>query len=404
MPRKIRTLLFSTLYPSSARPTHGIFVETRLRELLRTGQIETKVLAPVPWFPSTDPRWGDYARLAATPARETRDGIDVLHPRYLVLPKVGMTLAPALLAASSIGPARRLIAEGWDFDVIDAHYFYPDGVAATVLAALVGKPLAVTARGSDLNLIAQHALPRRMMQWAARRAEASIGVSRALVDVLHGWGMEPARLHLMRNGVDLQRFRPMPQQQARQELGLDGAPLLLAVGNLVELKGHRLMIEALPMLSPHYPAARLIIIGQGPERARLEQRARECGVLPRVTFAGAVANDQLESWYSASDVLLLASSREGWPNVLLEAMACGTPVVATRVGGTTEIVSEQVGLLVGERTAASLAAGMLELLGAPPSRSAVRAYAEGFSWEQTSEAQLRIFGRLAALAQEDGCA
>jgi len=401
MQRKIRTLLFSTLYPSSARPTHGIFVETRLRELLRTGQIETKVLAPVPWFPSTDPRWGDYARMAATPTRETRSGIDVLHPRYLVLPKVGMTLAPALLAASSIGPTRRLIAEDWDFDVIDAHYFYPDGVAAAMLAALVGKPLAITGRGSDLNLIAQHALPRRMMQWAARRADASIGVSRALVGVLQGWDIEPERLYVMRNGVDLHRFRTMPQEQARHELGLDGTPLLLAVGNLVELKGHRLMIEALQILSPRYPGARLIIIGHGPERAGLEQRARDCGVLPRVTFAGSIPNDQLASWYSASDVLVLASSREGWPNVLLEAMACGTPVVATRVGGTTEIVSEQVGLLVRERTAQSLAAGLLELLGAPPSRSAVRAYAEGFSWHCTSEAQLRLFSRLAAMASED---
>ena len=104
--------------------------------------------------------------------------------------------------------------------MIDAHYFYPDGVAAAMLAHLVGKPLAITARGSDLNLIPQHALPRRMIQWAARHADASIGVCAALVDVLRGWDIDPARLHVMRNGVDLERVRPLPQAQARSELGL----------------------------------------------------------------------------------------------------------------------------------------------------------------------------------------
>src|SRR4029079_7383627 len=153
-----RTLLFSTLYPSRARPLHGLFVETRLRELLRTGEVETTVMAPVPWFPSAHPRWGDYATMAATPARETRSGIDVLHPRYPVVPKVGMTVAPLLLAAASIGPVRQPIADGGSFDLIDAHYFYPDGVAAAILARYFRKRLVVTARGSDINQISRYAI------------------------------------------------------------------------------------------------------------------------------------------------------------------------------------------------------------------------------------------------------
>ncbi len=160
MPRAVRALVYSTLYPSSARPGHGIFVETRLRELLSTGQVEAKVIAPVPWFPSRHPRWGERARMAGTPLRETRHDVDVLHPRYALLPRVGMTTAPWTLAAASIVAARRLIAQGWDFDLIDAHYFYPDGVAAALMARALGKPFVITARGSDLNLIARHRLPR----------------------------------------------------------------------------------------------------------------------------------------------------------------------------------------------------------------------------------------------------
>lgn len=395
MPRKVRTLLFSTLYPSSARPVHGIFVETRLRELLLTGEIETKVVAPVPWFPSTDARWGRYASMAATPARETRNGIDVLHPHYLVLPKIGMTIAPFLLAAAAIGPIRRLIASGWDFDVIDAHYFYPDGVAAAILARAIGKPFVVTARGTDLNLIPTYAAPRRMIQWAARRADASIGVCAALVEVLRDWNLDPARLHVMRNGVDLERFRSLAQAPSREALGLVGSPLLLSVGHLVERKGHHLVIEALSILSAPHPCARLAIVGDGPERERLEQLAQDRGVGSRVTFAGQIPNDQLATWYSSADALVLASSREGWANVILESMACGTPVIASDVWGAPEVVRPDVGALVGERSGEAIAAAVRRLLDSPPARSAVRRYAEQFSWEQTSRAQVNLFKRLA---------
>lgn len=392
---KIRTLLFSTLYPSSARPLHGIFVETRLRELLRTGAVETKVLAPVPWFPFSDPHWGDYARMAATPQRETRNGIEVLHPRYVVVPKIGMTVAPLLLAAASFAPLRRVIEDGFDFDVIDAHYYYPDGVAAAILARWLGKPLTITARGTDLNLISRHALPRRMIHWAARRADASIGVSRGLMDVLRDLDIDSARLHVMRNGVDLLRFHPLARDLVRQELGLVGSPLVLSVGNLIEIKGHHLVIDALESLRAGHPAARLVIVGQGPERRKLEQRARERGLADWVTFAGPIPNEDLVRWYSAADVLVLASQREGWPNVLLESMACGTPVIATDVGAAAEIVEGHVGLLVADRSAASLAAALSRLLDDPPSRAVVRTHAECFAWHDTSEAQLSLFRRLA---------
>ncbi|MBC7482471.1 MAG: glycosyltransferase, partial [Rhizobacter sp.] len=230
----MRLLTFSTLFPSSVRPSHGIFVETRLRELLGSGQVESRVVAPVPWFFSTNQqRFGDRARMASTPARETRNGIDVQHPRYLLLPKVGMTMAPFSMALGARGAVQRLIDEGFDFDVIDAHYFYPDGVAAALLARHFNKPFTITARGTDLNLIPQYTLPRKMMQWAAGKAQASIGVSSALVELLRGLGAAEDSLHVMRNGVDLTRFQPQPQLQMRQELGLAGAPLLLSVGNLV---------------------------------------------------------------------------------------------------------------------------------------------------------------------------
>ena len=400
IPRPVRVLLFSTLYPSASRPSHGIFVETRLRELLKTGEVVVRVVAPVPWFPSTNPRFGELARTAATPTRETRNGIGVTHPRYPLLPKIGMTIAPLLLALASIAPIRRLQREGFDFDVIDAHYYYPDGVAAAWLAGHFNKPLAITARGTDLNLITQHALPRRMIVWAAQRAQASIGVCKALVDVLRDLHVDPRKLHVMRNGVDLQRFCRVAAPELRASVGLQPGqgPLLLSVGHLIERKGHHLVIEALAALtsqSPQQPHAHAVIIGEGVERARLLALAQRLGVADRVTLTGALPQAELPRWYSAADVLLLASSREGWANVLLEAMACGTPVVATNIWGTPEVVAAPVaGVLVKERTGAALAAAVQQLLAARPAPEAVRAYAEGFGWEETSRAQVTLFRRL----------
>jgi glycosyltransferase involved in cell wall biosynthesis len=335
--------------------------------------------------------------MAATPPRETHNGIDVLHPRYALPPKVGMNIAPLTLALGARKSVQRLLDEGFDFDVIDAHYYYPDGVAAALLARWFDKPFTVTARGTDLNLIPRYALPRRLMQWTARRANASIGVCRALVDVLISWGIDPGRLHVFRNGVDLERFRPVPQPEARAALGLTGSPLLLSVGYLIERKGQHLLIEALAQLRARLPGAHLVLVGDGPERARLEALAARLGVLEQVNFVGAVSNAALYQWYSAADVFLLASSREGWANVLLEAMACGTPVVATDIWGTPEVVADaSVGRLVDRRDAAAFATGIVDLWQSKPDRRVVRSYAEGFSWMQTSDAQLALFSRIVA--------
>jgi len=397
MTRAVRTVLFSTLFPSAARPMHGIFVETRLRELLKTGQVETRVVAPVPWFPFTGSRWGDYGRMARTPHVEQRNGLQVLHPRYALPPKVGMTAAPLLLAQGAIGALRRLRAEGFDFDLIDAHYYYPDGVAAALLGAYFKKPVVVTARGTDINLIASYPWPRRMLCWAGARVSASIGVSAALVERMRGLAFNPATLHVMRNGVDLDRFQPLDPVAMRQALGIGTAPVLLTVGNLQPHKGQRLVIDALAALRRRHADAVALVVGEGPDLPALQAQATALGLSDAVRFVGVVPNQELSRWYSAADVLVLASSREGWPNVLLEAMACGTPVVASDVGGVREIVHNVVaGRVVSQPDGQSLADALVDVLRIRHDRSAVRAYAQQFSWERTSQDQLALFRSLVA--------
>lgn len=386
----IKTLLFSTLYPSSARPIHGIFVETRLRELLKTGEVETKVVAPVPWFPFSAERWGEYGRFAATPRFEQRNGVDVHHPRYFLPPKIGMNIAPHTLARGALPTIKKLMRDGFDFDLIDAHYYYPDGVAAGFLAKWLGKPFVVTARGTDLSQIPQFAYPRRLILDTAAHASASIGVCAALMDSLAELGADRQRLHVMRNGVDLERFQPVDRIEARQHLGLPvDRRILLSVGLLIERKGHHIAIEALKQLPED---VLLVIAGSGPERERLGNLAKECGVAARLQFAGQVPNDQLKWWYSAADALVLCSSREGWANVLLEAMACGTPAVATDIWGTPEVIQRrEAGRLMAARTPQALVGACRDLLDDYPPRAAVRKYAEGFGWDATTAAQLKLF-------------
>ena len=377
----MKILTFSTLFPNAEKPGHGIFVETRLRHLIASGKVEARVVAPVPWFPSQHPMFGQYARQARVPRREVRHGIAVEHPPYLVLPKIGMNVAPALLYQSAKGTIARMIDEGYDFDLIDAHYFYPDGVAAAMLARYFNKPFVITARGSDVTLFPRFALPRRMIHWAASRADGIITVCNALRDEVVGLGIDPARVTPLRNGVDLQLFRPPERSQARPFT-------LVTVGHLVPVKAQELIIGALPLL----PGVRLVIAGDGPNRAMLENLTRELALEDRVTFLGAVSQQQLRVEYGNADAMVLASSREGWANVLLESMACGTPVVASRVYGTPEVVAApEAGVLMHERTPEGVAEGVNRLRANYPERAAVRRYAERFSWDDTTAGQLRLF-------------
>jgi glycosyltransferase involved in cell wall biosynthesis len=387
----MKVLTFSTLYPNSARPAHGIFVETRLRQLVASGEVQSTVVAPVPWFPFRHSAFGAYAAQARAPRSETRNGIEVLHPRYPVLPKIGTTLAPFLLYRAVLPLVERLHRQR-GFDLIDAHYFYPDGVAAAMLARRLRLPVVITARGTDVNVIGKYRLPRRMIRWAAREAAAVTAVSQALKDKLATLGVERERVHVLRNGVDLELFHPEGRDQLRAELDLR-RPTLLSVGNLLAFKGHGLAIEALSLL----PHCQLVIAGEGPERAAFETLARRAGVAERVRFVGSLAQRELRRYYCAADALVLASSREGWPNVLLEAMACGTPVIATEVGGVPEIVtSMHAGTVIKERSAAALAGAVHALFAQPRERAATRRFAERFGWGATTSGQLRLFRQVLA--------
>ena len=383
----LRLLTFSTLYPNAERPNHGVFVENRLRHLVGTQPVTSTVLAPVPWFPSGAARFGDWARNARVPRQEVRHGLHVHHPRYPVLPRVGMLAAPALLYQAGLRAARRLMRDGLRPDVIDAHYLYPDGVAAVWIGRRLGIPVVMTARGSDVTQIGQMAAPGRMIRAALRGAAGVITVSAALRDGVVALGAPPERVRVLRNGVDLQAFHPPADRAAaRRALGLT-RPALVSVGHLIPRKGHDLTVRALALL----PEWELVILGEGPERAALEALARTLGVHDRVRLLGARPHGELAACYGAADLMVLASSREGWANVLLESMACGTAVVASDIPGNPEVVARRDAGVVAQRSPEGIAGGVRDLWGAMPDRAATRAYAEGFGWGETSAGGYAVY-------------
>lgn len=391
---RMRVLTFTTLYPNGAQPQHGVFVENRLRHLVASGEVESTVLAPAPWFPSGHARFGEYARYARVPRRETRHSLDVFHPPYIVVPKIGMSIAPTLLYLSARAAMRRLLAEGRRFDLIDSHYFYPDGVAAVMLGREFGLPVVITGRGADLNQIPAYGVPRAQILWAARHAAAMVTVCQSLKTSLIDFGGEEGKIHVLRNGVDLHQFRPVDRAAARATIGVSG-PTIVSVGALIARKGHDLVIRALAQI----PDATLLIAGEGAERANLERLAAQLGVAGRVRLLGQVSHEQLTPLYNAADISVLASSSEGWANVLLESMACGTPVAATNVSGTPEAVTApEAGVLINERTPDGIAQAIRGLFATLPTRQATRSYAEMFSWEATTNGQLALFRRILANA------
>lgn len=373
----------ASLFPNAADPIHGIFVFQRVLHLARLPGIEVKVIASLPYFPRSwkIKRWQKPAQV---PDREEIGGLSVYHPRYFILPKISMIWQGVSIFLRCL-PLVRAIHRLWKIECLDAHYVYPDGFAAVLLGKYLGIPVIVSARGSDINLLSRFRTVRSMIRWTLQQSAAVISVSQALKDSMIGLGANGDRIHVVPNGVDATRFQPMISSEARRNLSLpsDG-PILVSVGNLIPSKGHELVIRALALLKNKGLRPQLYILGEGSHRDTLEELAKQLGLGETIHFVGKRPNEELRSWFSAATVSCLASSREGWPNVVTESLACGTPVVATRVGGVPEILhSEELGLIV-DQTIESVAGGLERALSKNWNRSAISSQTRKRTWHQVA--------------------
>jgi glycosyltransferase involved in cell wall biosynthesis len=379
----MRILTFTSLFPDEVRPEFGIFVYQRVAGLARRTGHQVRVMAPVPYFPAWLPirRWRPFSQV---PKAETVGTVSVVHPRYLLLPGM-MPLHGLLIFLGCVLEASRL-HRSYHFDCIDAHYVYPDGFAAVLLGKVLGIPVFLSARGTDINVFPVFHLIRPMIRWALSRAAGVIAVSAALKELMVGIGVPAEKIQVIANGVDAQRFHRVDRVTARRELKVpQDTQVIVSVGSLVPGKSHTLLITAMTELAKRDSNLRLYIVGEGPMRPRLSAFVSKKGLQERVFLVGSQPNENLKLWFSAADVSCLASLREGMPNVVLESLACGTPVVATRVGGVAEVlVSEKLGVLV-EPSAEGIIGGLERALHGQWDRNFISAHARARTWDVVAE-------------------
>lgn len=397
-------VVFTTVFPHAGQPGAGLFVRERV---FRTGKhLPLAVVAPAPWFPfqSLLRRWRPHFRPSAPPV-ETQSGFEVLHPRFLSVPALFKCLDGWSLALCALPAMLRLKRQG-RLDVIDSHFAYPDGYAASLLGRWLGVPVTVTLRGTEVP-ISRTRIRGRMMVAGLKRVARIFSVADALKRHVAGLGVDAAKILVVGNGVDTEKFHAVPRLEARRELGIaPDAQVLISVGGLVERKGMHRVIECLPELKQHFPRLLYLIAGgsgaEGDWGHRLKRQVSELGLEETVRFLGQVAPERLRVPLSASDVFVLSTRNEGWANVFLEAMACGLPVVTTRVGGNAEVVSDAAyGTIVPFGDRDELARAMREALERDWDRAHIVEYARANSWDSRVAVLTREFSRLAQPAGID---
>ncbi len=439
-------LTFTTLWPNREQPNFGVFVKHRVAAMAKLDGVNVRVVAPVPYFPNIN--WGFHRRdaenievaqsvsgklrvcsanlcasavektfkklisestrsrwqqLARVPEGERIADLQTFHPRYLVTPKVGMSFYGNWMARGAWEIVQRLHTEK-PFDLVDAHYAYPDGYAATVIGERLNVPVFITARGTDINLFSQMPLIRPKIAKALNRAAGVIAVSEALKQRMVELGIPAEKIAVIRNGIDREVFQPGDRNEARLRLNLDFEDrILLAVAALVPVKGIDRLIAAMALLKAAEPGNRLklLVIGEGSERRALESKIANLNLQDCVRLMGARPQNELADWYSAADLFCLASHREGCPNVVVEALACGLPVIAANVGGVAELLSSQTcGRLISVPNAENFAAGIQTALEAVWNREEIAASSGAKSWDEVASEVGQFFTEFGGFAKD----
>jgi glycosyltransferase involved in cell wall biosynthesis len=356
----MRVLGLTHLYPNPFDPHLAPFN----RHLFRTlgGRNPVRVISPIPWTVEARARWNGAAPLPAD-RRAERDGLPVDHPRFYFPPRI-LQRAYGRLFEMSAGPVFRRLVADFRPDLVYATWAYPDGWAAVRLARQAGLPVVIQVLGSDVLVQAKRPGHREWTFDALRAADGVVAVSRDLADRVVDGGVSPDKVGVVYGGVDSAWFHPGPKFDARLRVGLapEGAPVVLFVGRLETVKGIDVLIDACSILAGDGRQFRCRIIGPGPLAAPLQSLIDRLGLREHVKLLGAKPQAELPDWYRAADVFVLPSHSEGVPNVLMEAVACGTPCVATRVGGVPEISDRGDIRMVPPAKPAALAGSICEVL------------------------------------------
>jgi glycosyltransferase involved in cell wall biosynthesis len=379
----MRILTFTSLFPNTMDPSFGIFIFHRTSHLAQREGNALEVVAPLPYAPKfmKGTARGSVASIAPT---EEIGNLQVHHPRYLLMPRVSMPLHGLLMYIGCLRYVRSL-HQKHRFDCIDAHYVFPDGLAAVLIGRSLGIPVVISARGTDIHTFQDFATVRPQIRWTLRHAAGVIAVSESLAKMMLDLEPRLKNVHIIGNGVDGRRFFREDQRVAREQLRLDPQDrIIVSVAALKHVKGPDLLVRAAALLKKSLARCKVLFVGAGPELASLRQVAEQLDCADICQFVGPVPNEQLHTYFSAADVSCLASRKEGWPNVVLESLACGAPVVATGAGAVPQLLADpELGIIV-DPTPEALQQGLSRALQQKWNLEKISAYAQGHTWENVA--------------------
>jgi len=392
-------LVFSSLFPSAAAPGNGLFVRERMFRVADHAHVDMVVVSPTPWFPGQGIIRRFKKDYRPQPCGiEMQHGIAVYSPRFLAFPGILRNLDAVMMYLFCLGLVRRLVREH-GIEIIDSHFTYPDGLAATWLARKFGLKSIITLRGTEVPHAKIPGRVSKLLQ-AWRQADRVFSVSDSLRQHAISLGAQPDKFRVVGNGIDTEKFQALDPANARERLGIArDARVLVTVGGLVERQGVHRVVECLPPLIKEYPDLVYLLVGganaEGDYSEHIRERAEALGVSRHLVFLGALEPSELSGPLSAADVFVLATSNEGWANVILESMACGTPVIATDVGGNAEVVnSAALGSIVPFGDSAALTDALLESLRLEWPVAPLTEYALQNHWDTRIEIILDEYNRL----------
>jgi glycosyltransferase involved in cell wall biosynthesis len=399
MSKKLQLLLITNLFPTPVEPVRGIFIYQLVEELKYSCDIT--VICPLPWFPRIKSlrflkKWYHFSLV---PKSYYVNDMKVYSPKYLIIPHVSETIHSVLMFPVVMKTALKL---HWRerFDTINVQWLYPDGVVAYWVAKILRLPLSVAGLGCDVNLFLKQKEKKLQILNMLNHVDVITVVSESMKRRLLEEGVQEQKIFVIPNGVNTRVFRLRDKEACRLKLALPReGKIVLFVGRLLEIKGVSYLIEAARLLAEMQREFTLYLVGEGAQRQRYEEAVTEHHLRDHVRFVGGKGHHEIALWMGACDVFCLPSLQEGCPNVVLEALSCGRPVVASRVGGIPDMVCEGSGVLVEPENSHALCEALDLALHHEWELSEIHRSVEHLSWEAAAEQYYRAIH--ATLTQQE---
>jgi len=389
---KRKVLVITNIFPNNVEPHSGAFNLYQFSALAEV--IDLKVVAPVPWLLGTKiyATFKGFGRVGRVKFEENLSGLKVFHPKFYNI--WAMQFLSGIIFFLSVFNTIRRISASFKFNLIIATWAYPDAFASLFIAKIFRVPFIVKVHGSDI-LCVKNPLIVQMIKYMLKRADRIICVSQDLKSKIGTMGItDMSKVYVLYNGTDLNEFKPIEKEEVRTKVNLPCKKQIITyIGTLKTSKGVYILLDAFLNLvhSVKNKNFHLIFLGEGPEKEKLRNKVKSYNLESAIDFLGVKPHKEVPLFINASDVIILPSFSEGVPNAILESLACGVPVVATRVGGIPEIVnSDEVGILVPPADAMLLTSALTSFFEKGWNRMKIRNHAKKFSWDNN----IQIFSHI----------